>query len=123
MRIIAIILGLVMAANGVVMLAAPEPWYHAVPGVADTGHFNIHFVRDIGIAYVVAGAAIAWGAFGAGWAATALGAAFLAGHAALHAIETIAGQHHDVLLNEIAGVHAPAIIAVLIAVWQRRASA
>jgi len=63
-----------LAANGLAMLVVPANWYAMVPGVVDTGPFNVHFVRDIGIAYVVAGAALVWfakaayGAVGgAGW--------------------------------------------------------
>ena len=66
MRILAIILGALMAANGVFMFADPPDWYAAVPGVPDTGPLNLHFVRDIGIAFVVSGLAIIWGQFGAG---------------------------------------------------------
>jgi hypothetical protein len=49
--ILAWILGLSLAANGVIMLAVPAAWYTAVPGVPATGPFNPHFVRDIGVAY------------------------------------------------------------------------
>jgi hypothetical protein len=31
------------------MLIAPSVWYEFIPGVTDTGFFNQHFVRDIGI--------------------------------------------------------------------------
>ena len=120
MRILAIILGALMAANGVFMFVDPPAWYAAVPGVPDTGPLNLHFVRDIGIAYAVAGAAIIWGATGGGWRATALGAAFLALHSLLHLGETIMGHHHDVLLNEAIAVHLPAWLAVAIAYLQRR---
>lgn len=122
MRILAIILGALMAANGVFMLAAPTDWYAAVPGVPDTGPLNLHFVRDIGIAFIVAGAAIIWGQFGAGWQATALGAAFLAGHSLLHIVETIMGHHHNVILNEVLAVHVPSWLAVVIAYLQSRQS-
>ena len=120
MRILAIVLGALMAANGVFMFADPPDWYAAVPGVPDTGPLNLHFVRDIGIAYGVAGAAIVWGALGGGWRATALGAAFLALHSLLHIGETIMGHHHDVLLNEVVAVHLPAWLAVGLAYLQRR---
>lgn len=120
MRILAIVLGALMAANGVFMFADPPDWYAAVPGVPDTGPLNLHFVRDIGIAYGVAGAAIVWGAFGGGWRATALGAAFLALHSLLHIGETLMGHHHDVLLNEVVAVHLPAWLAVGLAYLQRR---
>jgi hypothetical protein len=120
MRILAIVLGALMAANGVFMFADPPGWYAAVPGVPDTGPLNLHFVRDIGIAYGVAGSAIVWGAVGGGWRVTALGAAFLALHSLLHIGETIMGHHHDVLLNEVVAVHLPAWLAVALAYLQRR---
>src|SRR5215831_10035016 len=72
--LVAWVLELGLAANGLAMLEVPANWYAMVPGVVDTGPFNVHFVRDIGIAYVVAGAALVWfakaayGAVGgAGW--------------------------------------------------------
>jgi hypothetical protein len=120
MRIVAILIGIVMAANGLFMLADPPAWYGAVPGVPHTGPLNVHFVRDIGIAYGLAGAAIIWGAFRGGWIATALGAAFLALHSVLHIGETIMGHHRDVLGAELVAVHLPAWAAVMIAVLQKR---
>ena len=41
------------------MLAAGPLWYETVPGVPDTGPFNPHFVQDIGVAFLVAGLALA----------------------------------------------------------------
>jgi hypothetical protein len=57
---VAWILGIALAANGFVMLGAPAAWYAAVPGVAATGPFNAHFIRDVGVAYALCGAALAW---------------------------------------------------------------
>ena len=56
---VAIGLGLLLAANGLFMLADPASWYAMVPGVPETGPSNPHFVRDIGAVYVVAGGALA----------------------------------------------------------------
>ena len=42
------------------MLAVPAGWYDADPGVSETGPFNPHLVRNIGVAYLVAGAALVW---------------------------------------------------------------
>jgi len=123
MRILAIIIGAFMAANGVFMFVDPPSWYATVPGVPESGPLNLHFVRDIGIAYGVSGAAIIWGALGAGWRATALGAAFLALHSLLHVGETIMGHHRDVLVNEVLAVHLPAWAAVIIAYLQSRRQA
>jgi hypothetical protein len=58
-RALLLLLGAGMAANGLAMLVAGPLWYAAVPGVMATGSFNGHFVKDIGAAYLVAGAASA----------------------------------------------------------------
>ena len=49
---LAIGLGLLLAANGFLMLADPAGWYAIVPGVPETGPLNPHFVREIGRAHV-----------------------------------------------------------------------
>ena len=60
MRItVAIGLGLALAANGLLMLLDPAGWYALAPGVPETGPLNLHFVRDIGCAYILAGLALA----------------------------------------------------------------
>ena len=123
MKIVTFILAAMMTGNGVYMFVDPAAWYAAVPGVPDTGPPNLHFVRDIGIAYFTAGAGLAWSVLGAGWRASALAAMFIGLHSLLHVGETIGGHHHDVLLNEIAAVHLPAVLAVVISVLQRRATA
>ena len=122
-KITAFVLGAMMAANGVYMFVDPAAWYEAVPGVPDTGPLNLHFVRDIGLAYLTAGAALVWSELGAGWRASALAALFITLHAGLHAGETMMGQHHDVIINELVAVHLPALIAIAISVFQRRAQA
>jgi hypothetical protein len=53
--VVALILGIGLAANGSMMLAVPSAWYAIMPGVAATGPFNPHFIRDIGVAYSSAG--------------------------------------------------------------------
>jgi hypothetical protein len=57
--LLALILGVGLAANGLFMLADPAGWYGLVPGVPMTGPLNVHFVRDIGCAYAVAGLGLA----------------------------------------------------------------
>ena len=53
--------GLFLSANGLFMLAAPTTWYEMVPGVTDTGFFNQHFIRDIGIIQLFLGIAFGLG--------------------------------------------------------------
>src|SRR4026209_2266576 len=58
-RLIAAILAIPTLFNGLPGLAAVPLWYETVPGVSETGPFNPHFVQDIGIAFLVAGLALA----------------------------------------------------------------
>lgn len=84
---------LTLVANGIVMLALPERWYDVIPGVAATGPFNPHFVRDVGAAYLVAGAALLWFLRDKGARPAAIaGAAFLALHALVHLADAVAGR-------------------------------
>ena len=55
---IAALLGVALTANGVFMLVAPADWYVAVPGVTATGPFNHHFLRDIGLIFLLLGGAL-----------------------------------------------------------------
>lgn len=81
-----ILLGIFHAANGLFMLAAPDQWYFAVPGVPATGPMNHHFIMDIGLAFLASGAGLALGARrGPAAAAFALaGATFPTLHAIMH---------------------------------------
>jgi hypothetical protein len=85
-RAMLLILGVFHLANGAFMLAAPHAWYMAVPGVADTGPLNHHFIADIGLAFLASGAGLALGALERPWAAAIAiaGSAWPALHALLH---------------------------------------
>jgi hypothetical protein len=112
--ILAIGLGLLLAANGFLMLFDPAQWYAVVPGVPETGPLNPHFVRDIGAAYAVTGVAIAWLAFDTRAAPAALaGALFLTLHALVHVADAIAGRMHaDHVAADLVAVFLPAAIAL-----------
>lgn len=116
-NVVAWLLGIGLAANGLIMLAVPAGWYEAVPGVVDTGPFNAHFVRDIGVAYVVAGAALVWFALNRNaWPAVQAGAAFLALHALVHLWDAAAGREHvHQLLVDLPTVFLPPAVAIWIA--------
>ena len=119
--IVALVLGIALAANGLVMLGAPESWYAAVPGVTQTGPFNPHFVRDIGAAYVVSGAALAWFTVDrAARAAAVAAAAFLTLHALVHLWDAAAGREHaHQLLVDLPTVFLPAVLTVWIAATKK----
>jgi hypothetical protein len=117
-RIVAALLAVVLAGNGVVMLFAGPWWYDAVPGVTATGPYNAHFVRDIGSAYLVAGGGLAafamWPRIA--WPALVASAAFQLLHVGVHVFDAVCGTKlvADVA-RDFAGVYAPAILTVLIA--------
>jgi hypothetical protein len=116
--IVAWLLGIGLAANGLAMLAVPAGWYDAVPGVPETGPFNPHFVRDIGAAYLVAGAAIVWFAIDRhARPAAQAAAAFLVLHALVHLWDAVAGREHaHQLLVDLPTVFLPPALATWI-VW------
>ena len=115
---VAIVLALAMAANALAMLAAPTWWYAAVPGVIATGPFNLHFVRDIGMAYVVVAGGLAWFAWrpARAWSALVAAAAFLTLHGLVHVAGALASPIcGQMLLRDLPGVFAPALIALWLA--------
>jgi hypothetical protein len=115
--LVASILGLGLAANGLTMLAAPVNWYAMVPGVVDTGPFNPHFVRDIGVAYFVTGGSLVWLAkWPAARSAAQAGAAFLVFHAAVHLWDAATGREHaHQLLFDVPTVFLPPVLALWVA--------
>jgi hypothetical protein len=117
---LAIALGVLAGANGVFMLVSPDAWYVAVPGVTTTGPFNQHFIRDIGLIYVLMGAGLLVGAHRPGvraltWMATAI---WLCGHALFHVWEVAVGIcGPSALVRDFWGVSLPAILTLLLALW------
>src|SRR5882724_5313255 len=90
---LAAVLGVLAIGNGVFMLMSPDAWYLAVPGVTATGPFNQHFLRDIGLIFVLLGGAFLGGVARPEsrvllWAAPSL---WLGGHALFHFWEVAVG--------------------------------
>ncbi|HET6157480.1 MAG TPA: hypothetical protein VFE34_03975 [Dongiaceae bacterium] len=118
-RTILWIIALATLANGGVMMLAAENWWALVLGVADTGAFNAHFVRDVGAAYAAAGLGLAWFAARPRERAAALVAlTFLGLHALFHVVEFAEG-HGGGGVTAILAVIAPTVIAALAILWPR----
>ncbi len=121
-----IVLGMLFVANGSYMLVAPENWYWAIPGVAERGGFNQHFVRDIGIIYVLTGSAFVAGALLPAarlslWAGATL---WHVGHALVHLWEVAAGiGGPEALAQDLAGVSVPSLLGIALVVVARRGRA
>jgi hypothetical protein len=121
-RILAGLLALALAGNGLMMLFASLPWYDAVPGVTSTGPFNAHFVKDIGAAYLTAGGGLAW--FAArpreGWPAMAAAAAFLTLHAAIHVYDAACGTRPLAdFQRDFVGVYLLAALPLALALFRK----
>lgn len=120
---LAVTLGLGSAANGLFMLISPANWYFAVPGVTTTGPFNQHFVRDIGLIFLLVAIAMLTGvarpmARVPLWSAAAL---WLAGHALFHFWEVAVGIcGTDALVQDFSVVTLPAIVTTALALWAWR---
>lgn len=108
-----------LAINAAAMLLWPDRWYHAVPGVSLTGGLNLHFIRDIGCAYLVAAGGLVWRIAQPrpGWAAACAGAAFLALHGAVHLADALSGRCGWLTFwQDAPAVIGPALLAAWLAV-------
>ncbi|MDX5366102.1 MAG: hypothetical protein LPK88_06625 [Alphaproteobacteria bacterium] len=106
--------------NALWMLADPASWYRGIDGVSNTGPFNVHFVRDIGVAYLTIGlmtaAAIRWPAA----ALPLLGGVtlYLALHGLLHVWDIAAARlPAEHILMDVPGVFLPPFISAALAWW------
>ena len=117
--------GLFLSANGIFMLVAPLTWYELVPGVTDTGFFNQHFVRDIGIIQLFLGVAFIVGLLRPErriglWAAATL---WLIAHALFHLWEVAVGIcAPSVIPRDFPAVTLPALIGIALTLWAIRRS-
>ena len=120
---IAILLGLAMLANGLIMLADPWWWYATTPGVGRTGLFNQHFIRDIGLLYGAIGGAFIAGAVRPSlrtvtWPPATL---WLTAHALFHFWEVGAGICGPAyLVSDFPAVSLPPLIGIGLTMWARR---
>ena len=116
-----LVLGAFLAVNGLVMLAAPEPWFARVAAVS--GAFNPHFVRDVGVAYLTSGVAALWAARAPQWRGplAAMAALFQAGHAATHIFDVLRGAFApSQLLEDFPVIYLPSAILIWIALRSLR---
>jgi hypothetical protein len=120
--------GIFLSVNGLFMLVAPLAWYEFVPGVTDTGFFNQHFIRDIGIIQLFLGLAFVIGMVAPDrrvglWA---VATSWLIAHAVFHFWEVAVGIcSPSVIPRDFPAVTLPAIIGTVLTVWavnHRRAS-
>lgn len=121
-RAIAALLGLGLIPVAVVMLIEPALWYERFPGVVSSGPLNHHFVRDLGCAFLIAGASLFYAAIKPQNANSLVIAAagLLLLHATVHLGEGALSDHADWRAVDLGTVYLPAILAVACAIlWPR----
>lgn len=118
--------GVFLFVNGLFMIIDPLKWYHVIPGVPETGPFNQHFVRDIGLIQMFLGAAFVIGMLRPGsrfllWSAATV---WLGAHAVFHFWEVAVGIcHSSALLRDFPAVTLPALIGMALTILAWRAPA
>jgi hypothetical protein len=120
LRLIYAVSSLLSFVNGAWMIIAPRSWYTDLPAaVPHTGPFNGHFIRDIGVAFALAGLGFLWCALhprsslAVHWGITL----FFCGHAVVHIAEIRAGLlPHAHWRIDAPSVFAPAIILLVLSV-------
>jgi len=115
---IALLLGLLLAANGVWMLYRPLSWYAHVPGVSGIGAANVHFIRDIGCAYLAAALGLLWysRARHRAWPALLAGGIFLTSHALVHVWDMLSGREFmQNFFSDALAIFLPALLTLWLA--------
>lgn len=114
--------------NGGFMLFDPFGWYEAVGTVKATGPANAHFIKDIGLAYLVSALLIGFAAANPAlrWGSALVGTLWLGAHGVLHIYEVLAGIcSPDIFWRDAPGVLGPpllALVAVAIQLKRQRVS-
>jgi len=102
------------------MLASPYSWYEEFPaGIPHTGPFNSHFIRDLGVVYLVAAVMFLWASRNVNRAIVAHLAltAFFVGHASIHVVDIVGGHlPPSHWLVDTPGVFVPAVLMITLAI-------
>lgn len=114
-QILIVLSALFSLVNGCFMVWDPNYWYQFLPTVQATGHFNEHFIRDIGLAYLSSGMMLGYAArypFGR-WLAALAGGLWLTMHGAFHVWELLTG----IGAQHVFWMDAPGVLGPPLMVW------
>ncbi len=116
-KIVLVFVGLLSLVTAAYIWIATQHWYEAVPGVKSTGPLNMHFARDVALAYLASGAALIWAGARRDGSAAICGSAWLVLHALFHIwIWIHRGAPFDtVALTNLSGIQLPAFAALVAA--------
>lgn len=110
--------GGVSLGTGAYIWGATQHWYDNVPGVAQTGPLNLHFAKDVALAYLAGGTALLWAGLNYDRSAGIFGALWFVLHALLHIwIWVHRGGPIDLTaLTNLIGIQIPAFLALYAAI-------
>ena len=120
LRVFYLIAAIFSFANSIWMLLSPLSWYEKFPAdIPHTGPLNLHFIRDLGVVYLVVAFAFAWAArnIERSLAVHIALTVFFVGHALIHLVDIAAGRlPHAHWLIDTPGVFVPAFLMIILAV-------
>lgn len=112
------ILAVMDIVNGIEMFFFPSAWFfRLVPGVPETGPFNMHLVMDSGTFFLAVGVGLVAAALNPRRNAIAVGVAAMAVvmHSALHLYSHAAGLlSTEHLVTELLGIYVPTLVLIAI---------
>ena len=118
LKVIYLVLSFLNLFSGAWMLLFPQSWYTDLPAdVPHTGPFNAHFVRDLGVAFLVAGIAFTWSArnIDRSYPVHIGLTIFFTGHALIHLVDILTGHLPAThWLIDTPGVFLPALIMIVL---------
>jgi len=104
--------------NGIWLLTAPESWYKDLPaGVPDTGPYNGHLIRDLGLVFVLIAGGFVWCAARLPQSRPVLFVitAFFVGHAILHMLDLLGSRlPHSHWKMDTPAVFLPALLLIIL---------
>ena len=102
--------------TGLFILIFPYKFYEMAPGVSETGPFNVHFIRDVALAFLASGSAIAWGVKNTKPVVCLFGVAWVALHGLFHIqMQLTRGLSLDFIAAfDVVGVIVPAALTVFL---------
>lgn len=123
-RHIILLMALSHLLTGIVVFVMPQWFYDTVPGVAELGPFNLHFIRDAGLAFAAGGALLALGWYRRDYLVCMAGCTWICIHALYHAQMWLArGMPVDLVAwVNLFGIQLPAWLplAMAVALWRAR---
>ena len=118
LRVLYVIFAILTLFNGIWMVAAPESWYKDLPaGVPDTGPYNGHFIRDLGLVFALIAAGFFWCAVRLHQSKPVLLVItiFFVGHAILHVVDLLQSRlPHSHWKMDAPAVFLPAILLIIL---------